>query len=131
MCDYVLADKTCLAYTKQGACNAIIACEWITNENACYVAGNSNEAVLNAALAKTDALSVESKTKMDVCEAVTQQSSCTSANDCEWDTNGNKCLLSNAYSAAVTEKFAASSASTSFVAVQALGVAVVTAMILA
>ena len=131
MCDYLLTDKTCLAYTTQGACNAIIACEWITNENACYVAGNSNDAVLNSALAKTDTVSVEFKTKMEACEAVTAQSSCTSANDCEWDTNGNECLLSNDYSAAVTEKCAASSASTSFVAVQALVVAAVAAALLA
>ena len=131
MCDFLVTANACAGLTSQAPCDADTTCEWHSTDNECIVLGDSGDAIFNLAFVKTDAVSVEFKTKTLACEAVTAQSSCTSANGCEWDASGSQCMLSNAYITTVTTKCAASSASTSFVAVQALVVAAVAAALLA
>ena len=122
----------CDGLTAQAVCDADTTCQWIgAPRNECVVLGDGNDAIFDLAYAKTDAVSVEFKTKADACDAVTAQSSCTSANDCEWVASGSECRISDAYITTVETKFAASSASTSFVAVQELVVAAVAAALLA
>jgi len=133
ICEYLSTSAACGSLVASATCNADTRCEWSSTESECYVTGDLNptDAILNAALAKTDAFSVEFKKKMEACENVNQQSSCSSANDCTWDQNAAECYLSDVYSNSVQVKCAASSASTSFAAVQALLAAATAAALLA
>ena len=129
VCDYLLTAKACKVHPTQSVCNADTTCEWHSTDD-CIVKDDSNDAIRNLALAKTDAVSVDFKTKEEYCEGVTQQSTCSSgATYCQWASGS--CELSGAYEVQVTTTCAASSASTSFVAVQTLVVATVAAALLA
>ena len=129
ICEYLSTSAACGSLVASATCSADTRCEWPSTASECYVKGDYvNDAILNAALAKTDAFSVEYKTKMEACENVNQQSSCSSANGCKWD---SECLLSEDYIDAFEKKCAASSASTSSVAFQALLAAATAAALLA
>ena len=132
MCEYLSTSAACESLVTSAMCSADTRCEWPSTASECYVKGDYvNEAIFNAALAKTDAFSVEYKKKMEACEAVNQQSSCSSANDCTWDSTASECYLSDGYTNAFVVKCAASSASTSSVAFQALLAAATAAALLA
>ena len=134
VCEYLLTAKACAALKTSATCGADTRCEWPTiySPGECFVKGDyTDDEIYFAALDKTDSVSVEYKTKTLACEAVTQRLSCSSANDCAWSSTAAECSLSDTYSEAVVTKCAASSASASFVAFQALVAAAAAAALLA